>query len=99
MPSLQYSERAALDLRRIHDFIATEDPDRADAAIALILDAMAMLQRHPLVGRVATDPLRELIISHGRSGYIALYSHDVRRNRVFVKAIRHQREAGFDEAT
>jgi plasmid stabilization system protein ParE len=95
--SLRLSEHAGSDLRRIHAFIANEDLRGADSAIELILDALNLLERHPLIGRVVTDSLRELIISHGNSGYIALYSYDAKRKRVLVKAIRHQREAGFDE--
>jgi plasmid stabilization system protein ParE len=95
--SLEFSERAAKDLRTLHDFIAPEDPDEANAAITLILEALEMLVRHPLIGRVATHPLRELIISHGHSGYIALYQYDSKRDRILVKTIRHQREAGFDD--
>ncbi len=97
MPSLEFSERAARDLKNLHDFIAPEDPDGANDAIALILDALDVLERHPLIGRPASDALRELIISHGHSGYIALYQYDSGRDRILVRAIRHQREAGFEE--
>jgi hypothetical protein len=39
--------------------------------------------------------LRELVISHGESGYIALYEHAPAEDLVRVVAIRHQREAGY----
>jgi hypothetical protein len=39
--------------------------------------------------------LRELIISYGKSGYIALYEHSPVENVVRIFAIRHQREAGY----
>ena len=38
---------------------------------------------------------RELVISHGESGFIALYRFVVPRGEVRVLAIRHQREIGF----
>jgi plasmid stabilization system protein ParE len=97
VPSLRYSDEAIADLERIADFLATEDSTRGQAAAALIREGLTILERHPLVGRIAIHPVRELIISHGRSGYIALYSYDAKRNRILVKAIRHQREAGFDK--
>ena len=38
---------------------------------------------------------RELVISHGATGYIALYRHDARHDVVRILRIRHQREAGY----
>jgi len=54
-----------------------------------------MLQDHPLVGRIVEDGRRELVISRGKTGYVALYRYDEARDIVFVLALRHQREAGF----
>lgn len=48
-----------------------------------------MLKRHPLIGRPAEAGLRELVISRGRSGYLALYSYRPAVGVVFVLAIRH----------
>jgi plasmid stabilization system protein ParE len=39
--------------------------------------------------------LRELVISYGRTGYVALYRVAARGDRVEILAIRHQREAGY----
>jgi hypothetical protein len=39
--------------------------------------------------------MRELVISRGRSGYLALYVHDPAADVVFVLALRHQREQDF----
>jgi plasmid stabilization system protein ParE len=39
--------------------------------------------------------IRELVISYGQTGYIALYRFVVPRDEVTVLAIRHQREIGF----
>ena len=39
--------------------------------------------------------LRELVISHGATGYLALYRFDAARALVRILRIRHQREAGF----
>lgn len=58
----------------------------------LIMGAVAHLALHPLVGRIAEQGLRELVISRGRSGYVALYRYNATRDAVIVLAIRHQRE-------
>jgi hypothetical protein len=39
--------------------------------------------------------LRELVISYGRTGYVALYDYSPARDRVRVLAIRHQRELDY----
>jgi plasmid stabilization system protein ParE len=61
----------------------------------LIEEAVLVLKRHPLIGRVAEGGLRELVISRGRSGYIALYHYEPIEEVILVLAIRHQREVGF----
>ena len=38
---------------------------------------------------------RELMISQGRSGYLALYHYMPSRQLIRVLALRHQREAGY----
>jgi plasmid stabilization system protein ParE len=90
-----YSARALADLDRLFDFLASEDPPAASHAAAVIVDAVSILARHPYIGRPASGLLRELVISHGRSGYVALYRVSPRRDRVEVLALRHQREAGY----
>ncbi len=55
----------------------------------------ACLDRHPLIGSPAKWGLRDLVISRGRTGYVALYSVEDEHNAVLVLAIRHQREAGY----
>jgi plasmid stabilization system protein ParE len=39
--------------------------------------------------------LRELVISRGRTGYVALYSLEEGQDAVLILTIRHQREAGY----
>ena len=69
--------------------------DAAPGAVDLIFDAVDALVLHPLIGRPAEDGLRELVISRGKSGYVALYRYNEALEIVFVLAVRHQREAGF----
>ncbi len=95
MADVAYSPRALTDLDRLLDFIAATDPAAAGVACATILDAVDILARHPLIGRPVRGGLRELVISHGRAGYVALYRVSARADRVEILAIRHQREAGY----
>jgi len=60
-----------------------------------IVDATSILQRHPLIGRPAPHSLRELVISKGNTGYVALYRFLPAKDRVDILAVRHQRECGF----
>ena len=95
MASLSYSGHALADLERLSDFLAESDPVAALATIDLIEEAVAILGRHPFIGRLIESNLRELIISRGRTGYVALYSFEEADDAVLILAIRHQREAGF----
>jgi plasmid stabilization system protein ParE len=54
-----------------------------------------LLRRHPHIGRPIEHELRELLISRGRTGYVALYSFEEMHDAVLIYAIRHQREAGY----
>jgi len=95
MAAVGYAPRALADVERLCDFLAETDPHAASQTIDVILDAVAILERHPLMGRPAEADLRELVISRGKSGYVALYRYDGVRDRVLVLAVRHQREAGY----
>jgi len=95
MARVIYSPRAFSDLDRLTDFLIEADPVAAGETVQLITEAVAILKRHPLMGRPVEDDLRELIISRGKTGYVALYSYEVAHDAVLILAIRHQREAGF----
>jgi plasmid stabilization system protein ParE len=97
MTLLAYDERALDDVVRLADFLAKADPAAAEPTIELIMDAVQVLVAHPLMGRRVVGELRELVISRGRSGYLALYEYQPAVDRVIVLAIRHQREAGFED--
>lgn len=97
MAQVILAERARADLDRLFEFLAAEEPRAASEAIAVILDAFDVLRRHPLVGRPAEGGLRDLVISRGKSGYVALYDYYADIDTVLVLALRHQREAGFPE--
>jgi hypothetical protein len=67
LASLIDATNAYADLDRFVDF-ATEQGLDAKAAISAIAEAIAILERHPLIGRAVEHDLRELVISHGKSG-------------------------------
>ena len=95
MARLIYSPRAFDDLDRLTDFLIETDPVIASETVELIVEAVTILKHHPLIGRPVEDHLRELIISRGRTGYVALYSYETEHDSVLVLAIRHRRESGF----
>lgn len=90
-----YSAKALADLQRAFTFLAEHDPDAGDGTATAIRSAVEMLERHPLVGRIVSGELRELVISYGRTGYLALYRFVPHRDEVRVLAIRHQRELDY----
>lgn len=95
MAKLSYSLQALADLERLTDFLIGTDALAATETVELIAEAVALLVRHPLIGRPVEDGLRELVISRGRTGYVALYSVEENHDAVLILAIRHQREAGY----
>ena len=94
MAKLSYSERAVFDLARLAEF-SDEIGQDARRVIDLITAAVQMLTEHPYLGRNVDDYLSELVISRGRTGYVAMYRFDIDEDVVRILAIRHQREAGY----
>ena len=94
MTRVFYNRHALDDLDRLEDFLLETDVAAARKTIPLILSAIETLCLHPKIGRRRNGPTRELVISRGKTGYIALYRYDEIRDVVRVLAIRHQREVG-----
>ena len=86
MAQVVYSARAVENL---------EGPATAPAAAEAIESAVNNLSAHPLVGRRIEGDIRELVISFGATGFIALYRFVVQEVQVRVLALRHQREIGY----
>jgi plasmid stabilization system protein ParE len=76
-------------------FLRDKDTQAAIEAVEAIQSAVDSLAAHPLVGRRIEGEIRELVISYGHSGYIALYRFVMSSNEVRVLALRHQREVGY----
>lgn len=98
-----FSPQAADDLERLFDPILarelaspTGDLDIAERAMESIRQACLLLTHSPFSCRKAGDSsfVRELIISFGAAGYVALFEI-VDANTVIVGAVRHQHESDY----
>jgi plasmid stabilization system protein ParE len=90
-----YSKRALDHIERAFQFPRNKNLGAASNAVAAIESAVDNLAAHPLVGRRLEGELRELIISYGNSGYVALYRFVISTGEIRILAIRHQREVGY----
>lgn len=95
LASVVYSRAALDDLERLVTFLAAEDPAAAVRSAELIAASVSLLADHPLIGPARDRGLRELIISLGRTGYVALYRFVTHLSEVRVLRIRHQRELDY----
>ena len=95
MATVVYSKRALDHIERAFQFLRDKNPDAAQNAVTAIQSAVNNLAAHPLVGRRIEGELRELIISYGHSGYVAMYRFVIANDEVRILAIRHQREVGY----
>jgi plasmid stabilization system protein ParE len=92
-----FDEGALGDLERILDYVTKHDPTSAVEHFDRIHSANSVLDQHPEIGRPVggASTLRELVVSQGKTGYVALYEYARGIQLVRVVAIRHQREAGY----
>ena len=97
MIKIIYHDKARDDVVRLVEFLIETDIDAALATFGIIDDGVSLLTNHPEIGRpTESDSLRELVISRGRTGYVALYEFDELRDFVIVLRVKHQREDGFN---
>ena len=94
MAQITFSLRALEDLERFDTFL---EPDVVAGARATlrIIDCVEILRENPEIGRPVEGELRELVISRGKTGYLALYAYDPVDDVVRILRVRHQREAGY----
>ena len=95
MAQVVYSARGLENLEHAFEFLLAGNPAAAEAAAEAIESAVNILAAHPLVGRRIEADLRELVISFGITGYIAVYRFEVKEDTVRVLALRHQQEIGY----
>jgi len=98
-----YSREAAEDLERLFDHVverelnsATGDLDIAKRAIESIKQACQLLAHSPFSCRKTGNSafVRELIITFGGSGYVAIFEI-LDSKQVVIGAIRHQNESDY----
>ena len=71
MPLVAWAPQAKFDLARLYVFLAPENEDVANRAVAAIKDALKVLKRHPEIGRHVPELLngyRAFFIGFGQSG-------------------------------
>jgi plasmid stabilization system protein ParE len=95
MTEIRLAPEIAEDFERILDHLRAHEVADADARLDEILDAIDVLERHPLIGRPTADGPHELVIGRQSRGFVALYRYLPEVDTVFVLAIRNQKEAGY----
>jgi plasmid stabilization system protein ParE len=101
---VRLTRHAQADLDRLFDFVIERELARpgggdlalADEALAAIRAGFGTLSTSPFTCRKASSSpfFRELIISFGRSGYVALFEIED-ADTVTVLAVRHQLEEDY----
>lgn len=105
---VRYTRVAREDLKRLYAFLVEHDQAAASRALEAIRKASELLSSFPFTCRKADDAnplLRELVVSFGDSGYVALFEIESNANKaaptdpitryVTILAVRHQREDDF----
>jgi plasmid stabilization system protein ParE len=92
-----YTRNALANLERAFAFLAEHDPAAASDAAVAIRKAVEILADHSLIGRRVEGEIRELVISYGKTGYIALYRFLPEQSLIRILGIRHQRELDYPD--
>jgi plasmid stabilization system protein ParE len=104
-----YVPAAQRSLERIFGFYASESLGLAARVLGVIAEAVSALRHSPYLGRRVGEDQHELVVSHGKTGFVVLYRYVPTLERpdtesveppgtVRVLAVRHQREAGYGGA-
>lgn len=94
---IRFTKTAREDIKRLYAFLLAQDVQSAYHALEAINKAIELLKTFPFTCRKAKadNPfLRELIISFGANGYVALFDIEVGQT-VTILAVRHQREDDY----
>ena len=98
MPRLIWTPQATSDVQRLYRFLVGKSSGAARRAVEAIRTGVKVLAHQPRVGRPVPEmdaAFREWVVAFGRDGYVVLYRLD--DDDVVLLAIRHGREAGYDE--
>jgi plasmid stabilization system protein ParE len=94
---IRFTKVAREDLKRLYRFLAERDIQAAKHALQAINKAIELLATFPFTCRKANADspfLRELLITFGASGYVALFEIE-ESNSVTILGVRHQREDDY----
>ena len=94
---IRFTPEAEDDLLRLYEFLLEKDIAAAERALDAIKAGIELLQFSPYSCRkvLAKNPfLRELVISFGSAGYVALFEIEP-DDIVTIIAVRHQREDDY----
>lgn len=97
LAQLHITQRARRDIERLEDFLREGGDPTALDLLDFLLDGLDVLAHQPGIGRPVGQGLRELILTRGKSGYLARYEWRRDAGRVLVLRIRHQRETGYTD--
>ncbi|MDX8386488.1 MAG: type II toxin-antitoxin system RelE/ParE family toxin [Gallionella sp.] len=94
---IRFTHEAEDDLLRLFDFLLERDVAIAARAEVAIYKGIEVLEMFPFSCRKAVSDnamLRELVISFGNTGYVALF--EIENNQdVTIISVRHQREDDY----
>jgi len=96
-PRIRFTRVAQDDLDRLYEFQLERSVATAERALEAITKALDFLRDFPYSCRKASSDnpfIREMVISFGASGYVALYEIEG-DNIVTILAVRHQREDDY----
>jgi len=94
---VRYSAAARDDIKRLYRFLLEQDTAVARRALDAINKGVDLLREFPFTCRkvdAANPLLRELVISFGAAGYVALFEIDDAQS-LTILAVRHQREDDY----
>ena len=95
MARITYTPDARADLIRLVEFLVQTGAADPETMVDDVTHAVEFLVRHPKIGRPLESGLRELVISRGATGYLALYDYSALHDDVLILRIRHQREEDY----
>lgn len=85
-----WAKRAMEDLHALHDFIARDSPQYAQAQVRAIQAAAYQAQKLPRIGRILpefpTEKWREILCG----SYRIIYRYDAKKRVVRILAVVHQ---------
>lgn len=94
---VRFTLEAKADIERLYGFLVERDFGAAERALETIDSAWSILEQFPFSCRKTDDTnpfLRELIISFGNSGYVALFEIE-NNHTVTVLTVRHPLEDDY----